>query len=202
MLNLGNPWLFLGHSDDWTNKVSAEVGSIWIDVQGQYTDNIANYWQGDAQAALLNYLIRKVQPATDALKALANDFATQTTTLSGAVMTSDFAVIGLVLASAVFMNACLALDMATLGAAHAGLITAVLAYLGALTAWITSVVNLFQAFQTALTSLHQKANDVKNAIWVDGQTRQDPSRIALPPETYDNDNINNDYWKRNPNLDK
>jgi hypothetical protein len=199
LLNMGNPFLFMAKAEDWVNRVSPEVSSTWADIQASYDSQILPAWQGDAQKALDTYLNKQIKPASDALKALSDQFATAMAALSSQVMTADFEAIAVGVASAILINSLFALDVATVGTWTPALVAAIIAYVVAVLAWLKGVGSIFEAFETQLTMLQAKANDVKAAIWADAN-RRNPSRIALDPAVTAISNINDTYWKHNPTL--
>jgi hypothetical protein len=200
LANLGNPFMFTGKAEDWTNRISAQVAMAWSDLLAAYNKEILPIWQGDAQKALDTYLNKQIKSANDAIRALSDQFATAMGALGSEVMTADFEAVAVGVASAVLINSLFALDISTAGTFTPALVAAIIAYVVAVLAWLKGLGSIFEAFETQLISLQAKANDVKAALWAD-TARHDPSRVALDSRVTDPANANNTYWKRNPALD-
>lgn len=196
--NTGNPGLFYGKSDEW-EQISKNVGSIWTDLTDSYNTQIPPYWQGDAQKAMDTYVNKTLQSAQTDLKALCDQFPVAMTALGNSVLAVDFAALLFTLASAVFLDALAASVAATLGGAEPALMSAVVAYLVGLGSWLAAVALLFQQAAVQLTPLQQKANDLIDALYRQGDATNG-SRLIIDPALVDPGNANNNYWTYNPSL--
>lgn len=198
LANTGNPGLFYGKSDEW-EQISKNVGSIWTDLTDSYNTQIPPYWQGDAQKAMDTYVNKTLQSAQTDLKALCDQLPVAMTALGNSVLAVDITALVFTIASAVFLDVLAAAVVATLGGAEPALMSAVVAYLVGLAGWLAAVALLFQQAAAQLTPLQQKANDLVDALYRQGDASQG-SRLTIDPALVDPGNANNNYWTFNPSL--